>query len=52
MCQRTRIASERRTGWSRKLFDIFDRVILLWVYKMVDVNYSRRDGTKVYVRLT
>jgi hypothetical protein len=34
--------SERRTGWSRKLLDIFDRVILLWIYKMVDMKYSRR----------
>jgi hypothetical protein len=47
VCQRICIANERRTGWSRKLLDIFDRVILLWVYKMVDVKYSRRGGTKV-----
>jgi hypothetical protein len=51
MCQRTRIASERRTGWRRKLLDIFDWVILLWVYKMVDVKYSRWCGTKVWVWL-
>jgi hypothetical protein len=51
VCQRTCIVSERRTGWSRKLLDIYDRVILLWVYKMVDVKYSRRGGTKVWARL-
>jgi hypothetical protein len=51
MCKRRRNASERRTGWSRKLLDIFDRVILLWVYKMVDVKYSRWGGTKVWVWL-
>jgi hypothetical protein len=49
--QRTRIVSERRTGWISKLLDIFDRVILLWVYKMVDVKYSRQGRTKVWVRL-
>jgi hypothetical protein len=49
---RTRHAtSERRTGWSRKLLNIFDQVILLWVYKVVGMKYSRRGGTKVYVRL-
>jgi hypothetical protein len=51
MCKRTRNASERRTGWSKKLLDIFDRVILLWVYKMVDMKYSRWGETKVWVRL-
>jgi hypothetical protein len=51
VCQRTRITSERRTRWSRKLLDISDHVILLWVYKMVDVKYSRRGGTKVWVWL-
>jgi hypothetical protein len=30
-----------------KLLDIFGKVILLWVYKVVDMKYSRRDGTKV-----
>jgi hypothetical protein len=50
MCQRTCIASERRTGWSRKLLDIFDRAILMWLYKMVDMKYSRWGGTKVLVR--
>jgi hypothetical protein len=30
-----------------KLLDIFDKVILLWVYKVVDMKYSRRGGTKV-----
>jgi hypothetical protein len=49
--QRTRIASKGRTGWSSMLLDIFDRVILLWVYKMVDVKYSRWGGTKVWVQL-
>jgi hypothetical protein len=39
--------SERRTGWSSKLLDIFKRVILLWVYKVVDMKYSRQGGTKV-----
>jgi hypothetical protein len=51
MCQRTCTASEKMTGWSRKLLDIFNRVILLWVYKMVDVKNSRRGETKVWVRL-
>jgi hypothetical protein len=50
VCQWTHIASERRTRWSRKLLDIFDQVILLWIYKMVDVKYSRRGGTNVWVR--
>jgi hypothetical protein len=27
--------------WSRKLLDIFNKVILLWVYKVVDMKYSR-----------
>jgi hypothetical protein len=27
--------------WSRKLLDIFYKVILLWVYKVVDMKYSR-----------
>jgi hypothetical protein len=39
--------SERRTGWSSKLLDIIKQVILLWVYKVVDMKYSRRGGTKV-----
>jgi hypothetical protein len=30
-----------------KLLDIFDKVILLWVYKVVDMKYSRRGETKV-----
>jgi hypothetical protein len=29
------------------LLDIFKQVIQLWVYKVVDMNYSRRGGTKV-----
>jgi hypothetical protein len=40
VCQRTLIVSKRRTGWSKKLLDIFNRVILLWVYKMIDMKYS------------
>jgi hypothetical protein len=39
--------SERRIGWSSKLLDIFKQVILLWVYKVVGMKYSRRGGTKV-----
>jgi hypothetical protein len=39
--------SERRTGWGSKLLDIIKQVILLWVYKVVDMKYSRRGGTKV-----
>jgi hypothetical protein len=39
--------SKRRTGWSSKLLDIFKQVILQWVYKVVDMEYSRRGGTKV-----
>jgi hypothetical protein len=39
--------SERRTGWSSKLLDIFKQVILQWVYEVVDMNYRRRGGTKV-----
>jgi hypothetical protein len=39
--------SERRTGWSSKLLDIIKHVILLWVYKMVNMKYSMRGGTKV-----
>jgi hypothetical protein len=45
--QQTRVVSERRTGWSSKLLDIIKQVILLWVYKVVDMKYSRRGGTKV-----
>jgi hypothetical protein len=45
------VVSKRRTGWSSKLLDIFDQVILLWVYKVVDMKYNRRGGTKVWVRL-
>jgi hypothetical protein len=51
MYQRTRVASKRRTGWSSKLLDIFDQVILLWDYKMVDMKYSRWVGTKDWVWL-
>jgi hypothetical protein len=29
------------------MLDIFKQVILLWVYKVVDMNYIRRGGTKV-----
>jgi hypothetical protein len=29
------------------LLDISDKVILLWVYKVIDMKYSRRGGTKV-----
>jgi hypothetical protein len=43
--QRTCIASERRTGWSSKLLDTFNQVILLWVYKVVNMKYSRGGGT-------
>jgi hypothetical protein len=32
--------------WGRKLLDILDLVLLLWVYKVVDMKYSRRGGTK------
>jgi hypothetical protein len=39
--------SERRTRWSSKLLDIFKQVMLLWVYKVVDIKYSRRGETKV-----
>jgi hypothetical protein len=39
--------SERRTGWSSKLLDIFNQVILLWVYKVVNMKYTRQGGTKV-----
>jgi hypothetical protein len=39
--------SERRTGWSSKLLDIFNQVILLWVYEVVDMNYIRRGESKV-----
>jgi hypothetical protein len=45
--QRTRVVSERRIRWSSKLLDIFEQVILLWVYKVVDMKYNRRGGTKV-----
>jgi hypothetical protein len=47
MYQRTRVVSKRRTGWSSKLLDILKQVILLWVYKVVDMKYSRWGGTKV-----
>jgi hypothetical protein len=30
-----------------KLLDISDKVIPLWVYKVVDMKYSRFGGTKV-----
>jgi hypothetical protein len=33
--------------WSRKLLDTIDLVLLLWVYKVVDMKDSRRGGTKV-----
>jgi hypothetical protein len=36
--QRTYVESERRTGWSNKLLDIFKLVILLWVYKVVNMK--------------
>jgi hypothetical protein len=49
--ERTRVARERRTGWSSKLLDIFNQVILLCVYNMVDMKYSRWRGTKVWVQL-
>jgi hypothetical protein len=45
--QQTHVVSERRTGWSSKLLDIFKQVILLWVSKVVDMKYNRRGGTKV-----
>jgi hypothetical protein len=51
VCQQTHIASERRIEWSKKILDIFDWVILLWVYKMADMKYSRRGGTKVWLWL-
>jgi hypothetical protein len=51
VCQQECIVSERWIGWSRKLLDIFDQVIRLWVYKMVDGKYSWWGGTKVWVRL-
>jgi hypothetical protein len=38
--------SERRTGWSSKLLDIFYQVILLWDYKMVDMNIVGELGLK------
>jgi hypothetical protein len=38
--QQTCVVSERRTGWSTKLLDIFKQVILLWVYKVVNMKYS------------
>jgi hypothetical protein len=46
MCMRScanmrRAVSERRTKWSRKLLDIFDQVILLWVYNVVNSKYGR-----------
>jgi hypothetical protein len=46
--QRTRVASERRTGWSNKLLEIFKTVVLSWVYKLIDMKYSRWGGTKVW----
>jgi hypothetical protein len=49
--QRTRMVSERTTGSSSKLLDIFEQVILLWVYNIVEMKYSRRTGTKIWVRL-
>jgi hypothetical protein len=33
--------------WSSKLLDTLELVILLWVYKVVDMKDSRWDGTKV-----
>jgi hypothetical protein len=33
--------------WSSKLLDTFKLVILLWVYKVVDMKDNRRGGTKV-----
>jgi hypothetical protein len=33
--------------WSSKLLDTFELVILLWVYKVVDMKDSRHGGTKV-----
>jgi hypothetical protein len=33
--------------WSSKLLDIFKLVILMWVYKVVNVKDSRRGGAKV-----
>jgi hypothetical protein len=33
--------------WSSKLLDTFELVLLLWVYKVVDMKDSRRGGTKV-----
>jgi hypothetical protein len=32
--------------WSSKLLDTFELVILLWVYKVVDMKDSRHGGTK------
>jgi hypothetical protein len=33
--------------WNNKLLDTFELVIMLWVYKVVDMMDSRRGGTKV-----
>jgi hypothetical protein len=38
---------ERRTGWSSKLLEIFEAVVLSWVYKLIDMKYSRQGGTTV-----
>jgi hypothetical protein len=34
-------------GWSSKLLEIFESVVLPWVYKVGDKKYSRQGGTKV-----
>jgi hypothetical protein len=39
--------SERRTEWSSKLLEIFEANVLSWVYRLVDMKYSRRGGTNV-----
>jgi hypothetical protein len=46
--QQTHIASERRIGWSSKLLEIFEVVVLSWVYKQVGMKYSRGGGTKFW----
>jgi hypothetical protein len=46
--QWTHVVSERRIGWRSKGLDIFNQVILLWVYKVVDMKYGRWAGTEVF----
>jgi hypothetical protein len=33
--------------WSSELLDTFELVILLWVYEVVNLQDSRRGGTKL-----